>query len=99
VPFNLLIFIYFIYGLAFFVMGTIVVLEGGRATDERLRHGLRPLAVFAIEIGWYAVVALALSASGPRAVYLRAKAVIDRTAGAVMGLLGLKLITAADTAI
>lgn len=58
-----------------------------------------PLTVFAIEIGWYAVVALALSASGPRAVYLRAKTAIDRTAGCVMGLLGLKLITAADSAI
>ena len=58
-----------------------------------------PVAVFLIEIGWYAVVALALSASGPRAVYLRAKTAIDRTAGGVMGLLGLKLVTAADTAI
>ncbi len=58
-----------------------------------------PLAVFLIEIGWYAVVALVLSASGPRAVYLRAKAAINRPAGAVMGLLGLKLVTAADNAI
>lgn len=53
-----------------------------------------PLAVFAVEIGWYAVVALALSAAGPRTAYLRAKAAIDRSAGAVMGLLGLKLVAA-----
>jgi threonine/homoserine/homoserine lactone efflux protein len=58
-----------------------------------------PLAVFLIEIGWYSIVALILSAAGPRAVYLRAKAAIDRTAGSVMGLLGVKLVTAADAAI
>lgn len=60
---------------------------------------LLALAVFVIEISWYSIVALVLSADGPRAVYTRAKAAIDRTAGAVMGLLGVKLITAADTAI
>jgi threonine/homoserine/homoserine lactone efflux protein len=57
-----------------------------------------PLIVFLIEIAWYSIVALVLSASGPRAVYLRAKTAIDRTAGAVMSLLGVKLIFAADTA-
>lgn len=57
-----------------------------------------PVAVLLIELGWYTVVALALSAAAPRAVYLRAKTAIDRTAGAVMGLLGLKLVTAVDTA-
>ena len=60
---------------------------------------LLALAVFLIEISWYSVVALVLSADGPRTVYTRAKAAIDRTAGTVMGLLGVKLITAADTAI
>lgn len=58
-----------------------------------------PLAVLAIEISWYSIVALVLSAAGPRTVYLRARLAIDRTAGTVMGLLGVKLITAADTAI
>lgn len=57
------------------------------------------LAVFAIEIGWYSIVALVLSAAGPRAFYLRAKAAVDRTAGSIMGVLGIKLITAADTVI
>jgi threonine/homoserine/homoserine lactone efflux protein len=53
---------------------------------------LLPLLVFAIEAGWYSVVALALSADSPRAAYLRWKAAVDRTAGAVMVLLGGKLI-------
>lgn len=42
------ILIYFCYGLAFFSMGLVVALEGGRARDPRLRSGLRPLAVFGI---------------------------------------------------
>jgi threonine/homoserine/homoserine lactone efflux protein len=44
------------------------------------------------ETAWYALVALAFSASRPRAVYLRAKTWIDRAAGAVIGLLGMRLI-------
>jgi len=40
--------IYFFYGLAFFSMGLIVAIEGGRARDDRLRKGLRPLAVFGL---------------------------------------------------
>ena len=51
-----------------------------------------PAVIFCIETGWYSIVALALSASGPAAAYLRWKAWIDRAAGGVMGLLGLKLI-------
>jgi threonine/homoserine/homoserine lactone efflux protein len=54
-----------------------------------------PLVVFCIEAGWYCVVALALSASSPRAAYLRWKVWIDRAAGSAMGLLGLKLIATA----
>lgn len=54
--------------------------------------------VFAIEAGWYAIVALALSSQRPRRAYLRFKAVIDRAAGGVMVLLGLKLlVSAADS--
>ncbi|MDT8901606.1 LysE family translocator [Anaeroselena agilis] len=60
---------------------------------------LLPLAVFLIEIGWYSIVALLLSASAPRAAYMRAKSALDRTAGTVMGLLGVKLIAAADSGI
>jgi signal transduction histidine kinase len=40
--------IYFFYGLAFFSMGVVVVSEGGRAVDARLRRALRPLAAFGL---------------------------------------------------
>ena len=49
--------------------------------------------VFLIEAGWYAFVAVALSSERPRYIYLRYKAWIDRTAGAVMIGLGLRLAT------
>jgi threonine/homoserine/homoserine lactone efflux protein len=52
--------------------------------------------IFSIEAGWYVFVALALSAKGPRGVYLRYKPWIDRAAGSVMVALGLKLVSAAD---
>ena len=40
--------IYFFYGLAFFSMGILVAMEGGRSTDARLRMALRPLAGFGL---------------------------------------------------
>ena len=42
------IIIYFFYGLAFFSMGLLVAMEGGRSTDARLRMALRPLAGFGL---------------------------------------------------
>jgi threonine/homoserine/homoserine lactone efflux protein len=48
--------------------------------------------LFTIEAGWYTIVALTFSLPAPRALYLRAKRVVDRTAGAVIGLLGVKLV-------
>lgn len=51
-----------------------------------------PIMVFAVEAIWYSVVALALSSPLPRARYLASKAWIDRAVGAIMSLLGLKLI-------
>lgn len=51
-----------------------------------------PPAIFLIETSWYAVVALLFSAERPRAAYLRSKRWLDRLAGAVMGLLGVRLI-------
>jgi threonine/homoserine/homoserine lactone efflux protein len=54
-----------------------------------------PLLVFAIETGWYSIVAFALSTAAPRAAYLRCKVWIDRTAGGVMALLGVKLVASA----
>jgi len=54
-----------------------------------------PLLIFAIETGWYSIVALALSAPSPRATYLRSKSTLDRVAGGVMAALGVKLIVGA----
>lgn len=51
-----------------------------------------PLMVFAIETGWYALVALALSAPAPRARYLAGKAWFDRSAGTILFLLGARLV-------
>lgn len=52
---------------------------------------LLPL-IFALEAGWYTIVALLFSAARPRAIYLGAKLWIDRFAGGVVGLLGGKLV-------
>ena len=52
-----------------------------------------PAVIFCIETGWYAVAALALSSAAPRSAYLRYKAWIDRAAGGVMVLLGLRLLS------
>ena len=51
--------------------------------------------VFAIEAGWYALVALVLSSSRPRLAYLRLKTAVDRIAGGVMIALGMKLVSSA----
>jgi signal transduction histidine kinase len=40
--------VYFFYGLAFFSMGLIVTIEGGRGSDLRLKRALRPLAAFGL---------------------------------------------------
>lgn len=57
-----------------------------------------PVLIFALEAGWYLVVAMLLSAARPRAAYLRHKRRIDRVAAAVLLLLGLKLILGAGLA-
>jgi threonine/homoserine/homoserine lactone efflux protein len=62
-----------------------------RSPDGWLLMALPPV-IFAVEAGWYTVVALAFSSSRPRALYLRAKTWIDRAAGVVMGGLGLRLV-------
>lgn len=54
-----------------------------------------PPLVLALEASWYAIVAVAFSAHRPRSAYLRSKAWIDRVAGAVMGLLGARLVSEA----
>ncbi len=40
------VIIYFFYGLAFFSMGLLVAVEGGRSSEDRVRKALRPLAGF-----------------------------------------------------
>jgi signal transduction histidine kinase len=39
-------YVFFVYGLAFFSMGFAIILELAHGSDVRLRHALRPLAVF-----------------------------------------------------
>jgi len=51
--------------------------------------------VFVLETSWYALVAVVLSAEKPRKAYLRFKSLIDRIAGGVILLLGLKLASSA----
>ncbi|WP_038358688.1 LysE family transporter [Bosea sp. UNC402CLCol] len=51
-----------------------------------------PPMLFLIEFGWYTVVAVGFSSRTPQAAYLRSKVWIDRTAGAVVGALGTKLM-------
>jgi threonine/homoserine/homoserine lactone efflux protein len=49
-------------------------------------------AIFAIELGWYALVAVAFSTGRARQAYLRGKAWIDRLAAGAMGLIGAKIL-------
>jgi threonine/homoserine/homoserine lactone efflux protein len=51
-----------------------------------------PPLIFCQETFWYALVALAFSSAAPRAMYLRARTVIDRVAGTIIGVLGVRLI-------
>jgi threonine/homoserine/homoserine lactone efflux protein len=51
-----------------------------------------PPVDFTIEASWYTFVAVAMSSTAPRAIYLRARAWIDRAAGGVLAALGLRLI-------
>jgi threonine/homoserine/homoserine lactone efflux protein len=55
-------------------------------------YAIIPPVDFLIEASWYSFVALAMSSSRPRAVYLKAQIWIDRAAGCVLGALGLRLI-------
>lgn len=57
-----------------------------------------PPAIFAIEAGWYTVVALCFSSRRPRDIYLRGKKWIDRVAATAVAALGLRLILTAHKA-
>jgi len=51
-----------------------------------------PPLVFAVEAGWYTVVALSFSSERPRALYVRWKTWVDRLAAGAIAALGLRLI-------
>lgn len=53
-----------------------------------------PPCVFVLEVTWYLIVACALSTARLRGAYLQGKATIDRFAGAILGLLGIRLLIA-----
>ncbi|WP_053005746.1 LysE family translocator [Kiloniella spongiae] len=53
---------------------------------------LLPALLF-VETGWYVLVACALSVRASRQMYLKSKSWIDRIAGGLMGVLGIKLLT------
>ncbi len=46
-----LVWIFFVYGLAFFCMGLAILLEVGHISDQRLHYGLRFLALFGLVHG------------------------------------------------
>lgn len=60
-------------------------------TPTWMLFALPPL-LFLNEFVWYTIVAVGFSSRAPRAAYLRSKLWIDRTAGAVVGTLGVKLM-------
>ncbi len=51
-----------------------------------------PGLVFLVETFWYGLVAIAMSSSGPRTLYVRWRVSIDRAAGALLAALGVKLV-------
>jgi threonine/homoserine/homoserine lactone efflux protein len=55
-------------------------------------YAVLPPAVFAIEAGWYTVVALFFSSRHARDLYGKAKTTIDRIAASAIAALGLRLI-------
>lgn len=51
--------------------------------------------VLVVEAGWYTLVAFVFSSPGPRRTYLAASRWVDRVAGAVLGVLGMRLVLSA----
>lgn len=51
-----------------------------------------PIMAFVIDVLWYAVVACLLSTEGPRQAYITYRKFLDRISGAVMALLGIRLL-------
>lgn len=71
-----IITIYFFYGLAFFSMGLLVAVEGGRSSEERVRTALRPLAGFGLVhaahewMEMFVYIATATGGTIPPALYI-----------------------------
>ena len=53
---------------------------------------LLSLLAFIIDAGWYLIVAITLSTASAQKFYLRFEKMVNRVAGGLMGLLGLKLL-------
>ena len=62
------------------------------ANPEPWLYWALPVLIFCQETAWYAIVALAFSSQGPRAVYLGVKLWVDRAAAAFIGVLGIRLV-------
>ncbi len=65
------------------------------ANPEPWLYWALPPLILLQETTWYAIVALAFSATRPRALYLGAKRWVDRAAAAFIGVLGVRLIVEA----
>jgi threonine/homoserine/homoserine lactone efflux protein len=74
--------------IAFFLSLFAVALPAQMTTEAKLSLlG----AGFAIELGWYFLVAVVLSSGWPRRMYARARRTIDRVLGAVLLLAGVRI--------
>ncbi|CAN7161857.1 LysE family transporter [Devosia sp. LjRoot16] len=62
------------------------------ANPEPWLYWALPPLIFLQETLWYSIVAIAFSATKPRAIYLSAKLWVDRAAAAFIGILGVRLI-------
>jgi len=62
------------------------------ASPEPWLYWAIPPLIFLQETLWYAIVAVAFSASRPRSLYLGLKLWLDRAAAAFIGILGIRLI-------
>jgi threonine/homoserine/homoserine lactone efflux protein len=67
------------------------------ANPEAWLYWAIPPLIFLQETLWYAIVAVAFSASRPRSLYLGLKLWLDRAAAAFIGILGIRLILEANT--
>ena len=65
-----IVFVYFLYGLAFFSVGLVVILESARASEFRFARGLPALAAFGLLHGtheWYEMFQIFAAHEGGRA--------------------------------